>query len=340
MIRYLFFVTAAYGFEILRPLQRAIEQRGDEVRWLLHDCAVPSALALPTLTLAQARVWQPHVLITPADWLPWFISGIKVQVFHGLARNKRAHARDDDSDHYRIRGWFDLYCTHGSEDTARFQVLAERHRHFIVRETGWPKLDPLFADGVPAARPGTLLYASTFSRGISSAPAVLPLLPRLCQDWQVTATLHPLTDVAMQSRYAAFRHPNYRYLPPGDPLLPAMAEAQVMLCDTSSAMYEFMLLDRPVVTLRTHNPGPWLMDVASPDELPHALQRAREPSPAQRLAARPRLAALHRFRDGRSSERVLAAIDELLDGQCLPAARKPLNWWRKWRVRRRLGGGR
>jgi hypothetical protein len=45
-------------------------------------------------------------------------------------------------------------------------------------------------------------------------------------------------------------------------------------------------------------------------------------------------AAIHPYRDGRSSERVLAATDRLLTGGYGRLARKPLNLWRRWQASR------
>src|SRR5690606_2870589 len=108
-----------------------------------------------------------------------FFPGIKVEVFHGMARNKRGHSSENESDHYRIRGWFDLYCTHAERDTAKFKELAAKHRHFSVAHTGWPKLDPLLSKPVRGQRvrakgePPVVFYASTFSRSVTSAPALI-----------------------------------------------------------------------------------------------------------------------------------------------------------------------
>ena len=53
-------------------------------------------------------------------------------------------------------------------------------------------------------------------------------------------------------------------------------------------------------------------------------------------AAREFVEQMHPYRDGRSSERVLAAVD--LARQRAPSlARKPLNPWRRLQARRRLG---
>ena len=48
--------------------------------------------------------------------------------------------------HYDITGFFfDLYCTPGPLITEKFQVLQKKYKSFfLVKETGWPKLDDLF----------------------------------------------------------------------------------------------------------------------------------------------------------------------------------------------------
>jgi len=47
--------------------------------------------------------------------------------------------------------------------------------------------------------------------------------------------------------------------------------------------------------------------------------------------------AIHPYRDGRSSERVLDAIDAFIARGARNPRRKPLNLWRKLKIRRRIG---
>ncbi|MEQ9395775.1 CDP-glycerol glycerophosphotransferase family protein [Haliea sp.] len=346
MRRYLFFVNQPYAYSILRPLQAEIRRRGDEAAWFVAGCSTAPLRADERLltTLAEARAYPAVATFVPGDWVPHFLPGIKVEVFHGLARNKRGHASEAESDHYTIRGWFDLYCTHAATDTAKFAALAARHGHFRVARTGWPKLDPLFAAGAPAGprvrqgdEPPVVFYASTFSRAITSAPVLEGVIARLAESgkWRFLVTLHPKMDPDVVARYRALGGPNLRYIDSNTDLLPLLAEADVMLCDTSSIMFEFMFLDRPVVTYRSRMAGPWLLDVENVDAVEPALARALERPAEQLEAARALCRELHEFTDGRASERILDAVDDVLAAGPAPR-RKPLNLWRKLKMRRRL----
>lgn len=346
MRRYLFFVNQPYSYSILRPLQDEIRKRGDEAAWFVAGCT--SSPLLPDeqhlKTVQEVMEYQAAATFVPGDWVPYFFPGIKVEVFHGMARNKRGHSTEDESDHYRIRGWFDLYCTHAEKDTARFKELAEHYRHFAVAKTGWPKLDPLLRAGVRGPRErGTdelpvVFYASTFSRSVTSAPDLVNKIGELSRSgrWKFIVTLHPKMDPSVVERYRELAGENLRFVESYEDLLPILPDADVMLCDTSSIMFEFMFLDRPVVTFRTKMPGPYLIDVSDVDELEAALARA-EARPVQLLEeARALCSELHCFMDGGSSHRVMDAVENFLEGEVYKLESKPLNLLRKLKVRRRL----
>ena len=59
-------------------------------------------------------------------------------------------------------------------------------------------------------------------------------------------------------------------------MLPFLRAADVMLCDTSSIAFEFLLLHKPVVTFRNWKPGPHLIDVQDEERVGGALERALE----------------------------------------------------------------
>ena len=345
MARYLFFVNQPYAYSILRPLQEAIRARGDEVAWFVAGCTARPLRddEYRLRTVREVMAYGAEATFVPGDWVPWFFPGIKVEVFHGLARNKRGHSCEDESDHYRIRGWFDLYCTHAEMDTRKFRELAEAHGHFSVAHTGWPKLDPLFrARGSgnlaspewPERIPPTVFFASTFSRGVTAAPQLLPEIERMASSgrWRFIVTLHPKMDPGVVEQYRALAGENLEFVESDQDLIPRLPEADAMLCDTSSIMFEFMFLDRPVVTLNTRMPGPWLIDVDTPAAVEGALERALERPEPLLAAMRQFCHELHSFTDGRASERVLDAVEQFRGREKGHLRPKPLNLWRKLRV--------
>jgi len=128
--RYLFYICQLYAFAIVRPLQKVIISRGDDVAWFFDT---PDKL-LPFLrsdekclkTVADVKAYNPCAVFVPGNVVPDFFPGIKVELFHGFHARKRS----DERGHFRIRNFFDLYCTQGPDTTLPFQDLAKAYGFF------------------------------------------------------------------------------------------------------------------------------------------------------------------------------------------------------------------
>lgn len=341
--RYVFFVNAAYCYSIFRPVQEEIWKQGNETAWFFAK-GVPVALNANERLLEnekEVKEFTPNVIFGAGDWVPYYLPGLKVMLFHGLSINKRGSKKNA---HFNVRGWYDLYCTHSENDTYVFSELAKKHKNFFVKKTGWPKLDTLFQKkkkqpSQPESPIKTLFFASTFSPSITAAPAVADELKRISElsGWKILATLHPLMAQEVMDKYSTMQSEKFIFLPPETDLYDAMTQADVMLCDTSSIMYEFMFLNKPVVTFKTKNPGPFLTDVQNADEVFDAIKRVTHDATKQLAAAQATCKELHTYSDSESSLRVLAAIDEVLNKGLTKLKRKPLNLIRKFKLRKRLG---
>lgn len=324
-----------YAIPILAPLVDAIAAAGHRpVAWFDGPLAKGGAALpahVPVLDTAAAVALRPRAVLCAMNWIPTFFAGAKVQLFHGFDTGKHAAHRG----HYRIRGLFDLYCTQGPATTAPFQALAGRMGHFKVVETGWSKLDPLFRDDGGAAdalrargggRP-VAMFASTFTEGASAAPhlhdAIAAELARGDRWWLLT--LHPKCAPELVGRYralAAAHAANACFIESED-IVTAQRAADVLLSDTTSVVPEFAVQGKPVVTFRHRRPQAWMIHFDDPARLREHLDMAFAPSAAQLAEITAYAAHIHPWRDGRSSERVLAAVEDLLAGRLGTLAPRP-----------------
>jgi CDP-glycerol glycerophosphotransferase (TagB/SpsB family) len=335
--RYLLYGSVRYALAILRPLQAVVRARGDEAAWFF-DGDGASELGSDELLLGSVREvidWNPCAVLTPSIRLPQFIPGTKVQVFHGFDAGKPRHIYD--------RGFFDLYCTTGPADTDQFEKLAARLGYFAVTETGWPKLDPFLREIGPGGPPPVrnqpvVLYHSTFSPSWSAAEILHDEVRRLSRTgrWRWIVTLHPKMTPATVAKYRALESEWLRFAD-DDNILDLFPQADVMASDTSSALSEFLLTGKPVVTFRNRRPGPQLIDISEPAMFEPALERALARPPELMAAIRSHADAIHPYRDGRSSERVLAAVDAFNACGSRRLRPKPRNLWRNLKMRQRFG---
>lgn len=343
--RYLFYISQNYSYAILRPLQKIIQERGDEASWLLVGNEVSDKFLKPTehqlMTIEEAIEWQPQAVFVPGNVVPRFIPGVKVGVFHGFDTGKGDSITR--SSHFSIRHCFDLYCTQGPDFTLPFQRLAKKHGTFKVVETGWSTLDPLFSgnDTQSAAdkvdnRP-VVLFCSTFSTLFSCAPLIFDQIKAMSKkgNWRWLVQFHPKMNKEIVEKYKALANENLTFVET-DNVIPLLKEADVMLCDTSSVLIMFLLQGKPVVTFKNKSKKPHLINVNEVDEIEPALERALSNPKALREEIDSYCNRIHPMRDGHSAERVLAAADDLIENGLIGLKRKPLNLLRRFKMRRSL----
>lgn len=336
--RYLFYGTQLYALPILRPLQEAIRRRGDEAAWFLIGQGAkylrPDEHLLQSVEAVKA--FDPLAVFVPGNVVPDFFPGIKVDVFHGFNARKRPANRG----HCRIRGFFDLYCTQGPDTTRNFEPLARKYKFFEVVETGWPKMDPLFADAGPInpRRPATVLFTSTFTPKLSAAEALRGVFGRLAAAgrWRFLVNFHPKMDPDVIRRYRQLEGERLKLIET-DETAELLKSADLMVSDTSSILSEFLLLHKPVVTFRNRRPGPHLIDISDPGQLERSIEYGLT-RPRELMTAIKKYAAdIHPYRDGQSSARVLEAVDRFIQRGRGHLRKRPLNLIRRLKIRRQLG---
>lgn len=346
MKNYLLYLSENYSFKILRPLQAEIRRRGDQAKWFVEGNNVnldyfKEDEELLT-SVEQVNEYKPHAIFLPGNFVPSFMPGLKVQVFHGFVGGKR-RKKDNTLYHFIIRGCFDLYCTQGPSSTIPFQALAKKHQHFDVIETGWCNMDPYYN---PSLRDGFLelekkddkpiiLFSSTFSPRVTQAPRLLKTIEKLSKNtpWRWWVTFHPKMAQETVDAYKAIQHDNLTFIET-DNLIPYMEQADIMLADFSSMITDFVLLDKPVVTFRNPDGLEHLINVDNEEDIEQAIGQALT-RPAELMAKITKFSeATHPYTDGKSSERVIDAVEQKLQNPS--NVKKPRNLIRNLKLRKKM----
>lgn len=342
MKKYLFYIAQNYAFEVLRPLQATILAKEGEIKWFVESDDVNTAFFKPheqVLDSIEAVIdYNPYAIFVPGNLVPAFLPGLKVGIFHGFVGFK-TRRKDNLNYHFIIRDCFDLYCTHGDSSTITFKELAEKHKHFNVIETGYCKMDPYFNSTLKVTenkdRP-TILFSSTFSPRMTQAPALLEHIKRLSKNtkWHWQVTFHPKMDQSIVDAYKAAQHENLQFIET-DQLASYLVNADLMLGDNSSMITDFLLLEKPVVTVNNQSPKDYLYNITDPNELESAIEYGLTKPDALMRAITAFAFKTHPYKDGRSSLRVLDAVDQAVETMHTLAP-KPKNFIRNLKQRKKL----
>lgn len=280
-----------------------------------------------TQSIQELIAFQSDAIICPGNEVPHYLRGLKVQIFHGLAGEKKGH--------FRIRHYFDLYFTQGPYFTERFNHLKQRYKDFDVIETGWPKLDAYANNPLEIAQQKRdllakhdarhlILYAPTFSPSLTSAAAFLPEIEKLAQTgaYVIHIKFHDLMSEEFIRAYKKLAtHYDNVYYKEGRNIIEQLLLADILVSDTSSVIYEFLLLNKPVITLNNISDKIQWENISDATLLSQTIAQTIETDPfaAQRAAV---ISAYHPYHDGKSSERILDAIAQHIKKQGVPLKRK------------------
>lgn len=337
------FCENRYAIDILNPLQEYVTDNNlpHEVMWYIHKPKISTfeyaSKVRWTNSIQEAYDFSPEAVFVPGNIVPYYLPGVKIQVFHGYAAEKK--------DHWIIRRYFDTYFTQGPYFTRHFKALSEEYGDFEVVETGWPKQDWIkrnlhtydaerqrLLDSTGRKR--IILYAPTFSPKLTSLPleGMKERLGELAEhnDALVVMKFHPLTRKEWADEYRAWAESkdNVIFVNQGENITKYQLMSDVLISDTSSTVYEFLLLSRPVITVRTIAKDIYWENTATPDGLEEAYRRAMNAPEA--IARRQWIVDNYDpYLDGHVCERMLNAAADYIRRHGVPSKRR-LNLWRKY----------
>lgn len=338
------FCQNPYAFGILNPIKKELEAQGDSYLWYVPDeifDAFPFKNDPYTSSITEVIKFQPDAHFVPGNEIPHYLRGVKAQVFHGFAGEKKGH--------FRIRHYFDLYLTQGPHFTRGFMDLRQRFKNFEVMETGWPKLDAYVkersmydqdkADLLKETQTKSIiLYAPTFSPALTSAPFLIKDIESLAQnpDYLILIKFHDLMDDKWITAYEklAQTYKNIRYERAHN-ILKYLLMADLLVSDTSSVIYEFLLLDKPAITFKNiSNHIHW----DDQKEYENLAERVRinlteDPYKQDRSYI---FNELHPYKDGLSSRRMVEAVKKYISDFGIPKERK-VSLLRKYKMNKMFG---
>lgn len=334
-MKILFYISKKYSLPIIEPIIKYLETTDHEFAFFTSK-KVRKELS-PDLMLNkllqdinETKKFSPDFVIVPGNFVDFRIPGIKVQIFHGLGVEKASH--------FKIRHFFDVYCTSGPFVTNKYEKFQKRKRYFLVKETGWPKIDHIINYPANNLRDKfnlpkdkkVILFAPTHSKKMQSAESLLPIIPDIINEDEIWfLKFHELMN--KEIRDSIKNSNNIRIINDYD-ITPYLHLADILITDTSSVAYEFMILDKPIVTYKTQSRKTKGIDITQPSQLREAIDRSLSDPQEFHQNRINHIAEINPYIDGKISENLISTLEKIVNNKELQGKSKPVNLFRKLQI--------
>jgi len=342
-MKFILFCNLPYAFSILKPLELEIAKRGDEYLWYVPDTILeqfPYKKSTYTSFIEDLKNFKSDAIFVPGNEVPHYLRGLKVQIFHGLAGEKKGH--------FRIRDYFDLYLTQGPYFTRKFEELADKHKNFDVIETGWCKLDSLYTTSKETidrkkdllqkhSVKNIVLYAPTFSPSLTSGTKLLNSIEQMSlrDDILVIIKFHDKMDNEIKKEYQSILSKNLIISDEKD-ITKLLQISDLMVSDTSSVVYEFLLLDKPVITLNSRSENINWLDTDDENKVEKYAVQILSGEDKHKNKRQETIKEYHPYSDGHSAKRMIDGVISYINLNGVPEKRK-LPLLRKLKINNKFG---
>lgn len=343
-MKFILFCQTNYAFGILEPIKKVLEHQGHDFIWFVAEKTLnsfPYKKENYTSSIQELETYNSDVIFVPGNEVPYYLRGLKTQIFHGLAGEKKGH--------FRIRDYFDLYLTQGPYFTKTFNTLKQKHKDFDVIETGWSKLDVYSKNEVQYNNikqkllkthqaNKILLYAPTFSPKLTSAPFLINHIKELASNKEhlILIKFHPLMDEQWIKTYKELAHSIGNIIVQEEKnIIQFLLISDLLISDTSSVIYEFLLLDKPVITFNNISKDIHWENSNTYSDLKSLVTNNLNLDPFADSRAYI-CKQFHPYTDGNSSERMVEATKLYIKKYGVPEKRK-LSFLRRMKIHKIFG---
>ena len=338
------FCKNKYAFGILEPIRSELKNKGYEILWYVDQTILndfPYKSDPHCTSIKELKSFDSDAIFVCGNAVPHYLKGVKAQVFHGFAGEKKGH--------FRIRSYFDLYLTQGPYFTKVFLENKKIHKDFEVIETGWSRIDNLFKTKsclnkkkklllIKFNKEKILLYAPTFSPKLTSATYLKKEIISISDktSYLLLIKFHPLMNDSLKKEYENIAKENTNILIYNDNDISDLLKiSDLLISDTSSVIYEFSLLNKPVITFNNIAKTKYWQDSKKYKDLKSLVEDNLNKDFF--LEKRKELIKkYHPYIDGKSSMRMVEAVQKYISINGVPKKRK-LSILRKLKIYKTFG---